>query len=95
MKFTITSITSEGVKAKTDNPVTKPYVGYPSMLSDAIQYDKWKEAEANRREYDVPNQGIFQSNEGLIAKINTWYFSKGDRIEGEIINNEIVNVKIV
>lgn len=92
MKFkgTISRIDSEGVKAKMDNESFMPYIVLNSSdpgLKKVVKVNnaRWKEAEAQRREYNL--------HESWMDYITCWHI--GDRIEGEIINNEIVNVKII
>ena len=104
MKFKgkISKIDEQEVKAKEDNPIEKPkhieflQAGWADNPIDNIFYkvQAWKKAEANRKEYKIQPQFIdsdllYINGKGVVhPKI-------GDRIEGDIINNEIVNVKLI
>lgn len=109
MKFTITSITEEGVMAKEDNPIEKPDINedcyspayyshefQKAALEDDLKY--WKHMEANRKEYNVKKGEIYEAHTGdyymkepnhemLIVEI-------GDTIEGDIKDNQIINIKL-
>lgn len=104
MKFTITSITEQGVKAKEDNPFKKPIKPNATNISyEAIEAERnylnmlgeWQEAEANREEYDVKPSELLKIPDGYVPINGGLEFLVGDEIEGDIINNEIVNVKLI
>ena len=103
MKFTLTSITEEGVRVLSDNPIGKtPRDGW--WLNDGRhgtfeEYKaRWQEAEANRKEYKVSEFCLSQS----VNFKSFWLFDEHDllategmRIEGDINeNNQIVNIKL-
>lgn len=108
MKFkgTISKIDEGGVRAKTDNPKPHPSGIMPTSMGHYEKLEReWKEAEAQRKEYDIkssealvlsldPKPIIILTPRGVIFDPPTYRYL-GDRIEGEVINNEIVNVKIV
>ena len=107
MKFKgeISKIDEQGVKAKEDNPIEKPkhieflQAGWADNPIDDVFYkvQAWKKAEANRKEYEVIGiEDIFKTNKKkLLTEWDKPILAIGDRIEGDIINNEIVNVKLI
>lgn len=68
MKFTLTSITEQGVMAKEDNQIQLSYSDYlmpedgaSDGMLESIEADmdlKWQEAEANRKEYEIAKTEI-------------------------------------
>ena len=106
MKFKgeISKIDEQGVKAKEDNTMFRPKSWHEATTQDNIHYDvwekakmAWQEAEANRKEYEVIGiEDIFKTNKKkLLTEWDKPILAIGDRIEGDIINNEIVNVKLI
>ena len=111
MKLTITSITEEGVKAKEDNPIelpTKP-VGYTTFERTSLairnyftKRNIWQEAEDNRKEYEIDKDYYRYIIDIVFIRerydMYTGYKEEleiGDKIEGDIKDNQIINIKLL
>lgn len=104
-------ITPEGVKGKEDNIFgEKPNKPKKKGLTEA-QYESayfdyeslfehWQEAEANRKEYFVGvcpkgTTKYFENVLHVADKSGYFPFEDSDRIEGEIVDNLITNIKLI
>ena len=107
MKFTITSITKEGLRGKMDNPFPKPTRPTAATSEEEATYytllSNWEfVAEANRKEYKIAKTEIIDmtiiegdfdyriGNQGI-----SYPTELGDRIDGDIKDNQIINIKIL
>lgn len=89
MKFTITSITEEGVRGLSDNIAPVPDVTLNLEVYQRMTFN-WREAEANRKEYLIKQKKPFKMSEDRY-----FLLKEGSRIEGDIKDNQIINIKIL